>query len=487
MSPAAGIPWRVAALGAAFVPPTLDVALAPQALGAVVHVPGDHATVGAGIQAAAPGDTVLVAPGTYAASGLTLSKNLTLASHFLTTGDTALVAQTVLDGNGNTILTITGTHADSTSIVGLTFQDGEDGIQPFSRFAILHSRFVGCADGIDYESGSGGVCRFNTFENNTDDGVDCDDDVDIWIEDNIIRNNEDDGIEIRLQDYSGLPIVYRIRRNRIYGNGEDGIQLIDYPGLSSRFFIIERNLIRDNAMAGLGCMGNGNTDENYEAASIPETIFLGHNVIDGHNHGVSGGDAMIALHNIIINSSVLGMKNVDGASTVSYSCLWQNGANYQGSNVDVSTLVLADPELDANAMLLPGSPCIDAGNPSCLDPDGTICDIGMHPYSGPSGAPETQPSAALFANRPNPFSRRTEIPFELPGEAPVSLRIHDVRGRLVRTLLDGVLRGAGAHLESWDGSDDRGAEASSGMYFLRLTAGSGTSVRRIVLLRAGDR
>ena len=83
--------------------------------------------------------------------------------------DTTL-ATVVLD----TGLRISGTVVDSTAIVGLTFRNGEDGIFATSRFLIEHCRIEECTDGIDYESGSGGICRYNVFERCTDDGIECD-------------------------------------------------------------------------------------------------------------------------------------------------------------------------------------------------------------------------------------------------------------------------------------------------------------------------
>ncbi len=457
----------------------------------VLTVPGDHPTIQGALDAGAPGDTVLVTPGMYAESGILLSdKNLTLGSLYLTTGDTTFVTQTVIDGGGSTILRIQGTSVDSTSIVGLTFRNGEDGILPTSQFVIEHCRIETCADGIDYESGSGGVCRNNVFEANTDDGIDCDHDVDIVIEHNRICNNEDDGIEIRLQDYSGPTVNYVIRWNIISGNGEDGIQLIDYEGLSDRVFVIERNLILNNAMAGLGCMSGGNSNENYEGASIPERIRLANNVIDGHSHGVAGGDSVTAVNNIIINSSVLGMKNVDGGSTVSHTCAWQNGTDFLDCNVDVATMVLADPELNPDYTLRPVSPCIDAGSPGCVDPDGTVCDLGVFYLDrATSDAPprRTEPAAVLHPIRPNPFGAEARVIFEVETPETATLAIYDLRGRRVRVLMEQEPRGAGLHALVWDGRTERGLDAASGVYFCHLTTGATHQTRRLVLVRGTAR
>ena len=76
-------------------------------------------------------------------------------------------------------------------------------------------------DGIDYESGSGGLVRNCTFEQNSDDGIDLDDDVSVVIEHSEIRNNGNDGIEVRLHDYSGPELTVVIRNNRIWVFGRN--------------------------------------------------------------------------------------------------------------------------------------------------------------------------------------------------------------------------------------------------------------------------
>jgi hypothetical protein len=94
------------------------------------------------------------------------------------------------------------------------------------------------------------------------------------------------------------------------------------------------------------------------------------------------------------------------------------------------------------------------------------------------------PSAfALAQNEPNPFFPDTRISFVLdPGKAAARLAVFDVRGALVRTLVDGVLS-AGPHTVEWDGVDDAGAPVGSGIYFYRLEAGARVETRKMVRMR----
>ena len=91
----------------------------------------------------------------------------------------------------------------------------------------------------------------------------------------------------------------------------------------------------------------------------------------------------------------------------------------------------------------------------------------------------------LHAARPSPSRASVWIPFTLPASSPrVRLAIHDLAGRLVRTLLDGPVP-AGSREVRWDGRDGDGHVASAGIYFCRLEVqGSRVSpTRRIVRLR----
>ncbi|MDD3642920.1 MAG: alpha amylase C-terminal domain-containing protein [Candidatus Krumholzibacteria bacterium] len=91
-------------------------------------------------------------------------------------------------------------------------------------------------------------------------------------------------------------------------------------------------------------------------------------------------------------------------------------------------------------------------------------------------------AGALDPNLPTPFHPSTTIRFTLPAAGPVALRVYDLSGRLVRTLLDGPLP-AGRHEVRWDATNDHGATAASGVYFCRLTAPGSETTRRMVLLR----
>jgi hypothetical protein len=86
----------------------------------------------------------------------------------------------------------------------------------------------------------------------------------------------------------------------------------------------------------------------------------------------------------------------------------------------------------------------------------------------------------LHQNSPNPFNPTTTIRFEMPEAGQARLVVYDVRGRQVRSLVDGH-RDAGAHTAVWDGRDGAGERVSSGIYFYRLQGANATRVRKMVL------
>jgi flagellar hook assembly protein FlgD len=95
--------------------------------------------------------------------------------------------------------------------------------------------------------------------------------------------------------------------------------------------------------------------------------------------------------------------------------------------------------------------------------------------------------AALGQNYPNPFNPVTRIEYWVAeglgsGKTPVSLVIYDVRGARVRTLVSEA-QVAGRYVVEWNGRDDRGTPASSGVYFYRMTTSSFSDVRKMVLIK----
>ncbi len=90
--------------------------------------------------------------------------------------------------------------------------------------------------------------------------------------------------------------------------------------------------------------------------------------------------------------------------------------------------------------------------------------------------------SSSLANYPNPFNATTVIRYSLSSAAKTRLELFDVLGRRVRTLVDEV-QIEGAHEVTWDGADAEGHALASGMYFYRLTSGSQSQSRKMLMIK----
>ena len=88
----------------------------------------------------------------------------------------------------------------------------------------------------------------------------------------------------------------------------------------------------------------------------------------------------------------------------------------------------------------------------------------------------------LKGNYPNPFNPETTISFSVMNEAPVSLDIYNVKGQLVRKLVNDV-KAAGEHTVVWNGKDNNGRAVSSGVYYYKMTTGKYSSTKKMILMK----
>ena len=89
---------------------------------------------------------------------------------------------------------------------------------------------------------------------------------------------------------------------------------------------------------------------------------------------------------------------------------------------------------------------------------------------------------ALMQNHPNPFNPETDINFQIPEQAHVTLTIYNMRGSEVRTLVN-ENRQAGTHTVTWDGLDNSGNKVTSGVYIYRIAAGKFAATLKMVMLK----
>ncbi len=95
---------------------------------------------------------------------------------------------------------------------------------------------------------------------------------------------------------------------------------------------------------------------------------------------------------------------------------------------------------------------------------------------------QSLPADQLLTNYPNPFREQTTIHYQLKESQPVRIEIYNLKGQLVRVLVD-ESKAAGWHGSSWDAKDEAGDKVSSGIYYYKMKAGKYSSSGKMILLK----
>jgi len=284
--------------------------------------------------------------------------------------------------------------------------------------------------------------------------------------------------------------------------------------------LISRNIISNNTSSsstpGIKCTGSPITISNNIIVNNTGTFsgmlmtsasnaLIENNTI-ANNLSTNGTPYLFYFFNsfpTIINCVIVDEGTVFfapfGNPSVTYSCI-TGGFSGEG-NIDADPL-FANPTtgngaeyngLDAYWWLQSTSPCIDAGNPDAAynDPDGTRNDMGA--FGGPNALEVTvgndgNPVAVVTNSSidiyPNPFNPSTSIALNLTENDkhhPVSVNIYNIKGQLVKTLIDNEV--VNANTLVWNGTDNYGNRISSGMYFAKVNTQSSNLTRKMLLLK----
>ncbi len=202
-----------------------------------------------------------------------------------------------------------------------------------------------------------------------------------------------------------------------------------------------------------------------------------------------------------LEGATIGIENPDGSIGLQIACNEPYVHNELAVQIDLAPQpewLLMEPVVGS---LIPGESaevgvCVDAdglepGMYECMlvltsnDFNEPVREIPLTAEVYPTGVDDDSVPARLTlrGSYPNPFNPRTNIAYDLPEPARVSMRVYSAAGRLVRTLLDGAAMNAGPHVQPWDGRDDSGAGLASGVYFCRLEVDGEALSRSMVLLK----
>jgi hypothetical protein len=313
------------------------------ALAAIIHVPADHPTIQAAVDAAVPYDTVLVAPGRYVENILIEQKPLYLASHYVLAADTGFITTTILDGSQPT-------SSDSGSVIRIIDCDVSV-VEGFTITGGTGTVWRDQADALLYREG-GGIL--------TEGGVPT-------IRHNIIIGNRAYDMDARLQSAGGGGVRCG------YGQAELSNNLIAhnkarYGGAAVIFHnpaTIRNNVVWRNS-GGEDYGGGGLWITSSVAITVENnTIVENQSARDGGGVLLWANITCVLPNNIVWGNSgkiapQIGVRSAQGL--VTYSDI-EGGRNGTG-NMDI------DPVFAASGFILqPTSPCIDSGDPTLVYQD----------------------------------------------------------------------------------------------------------------------
>ena len=185
----------------------------------------------------------------------------------------------------------------------------------------------------------------------------------------------------------------------------------------------------------------------------------------------------------VARDAVIHFVEIDTAGTVLGGGLMISRPLDEGGMVDIAITKTAGMGFVGSGELVGIVMGVPANNTSmvrleiydikAIDHDGKDVVIAGSVYRGEASSPtqeeHQQPAKfELMANYPNPFNPKTTVMFSLTEEAYVTLRVYDVLGREVVTLLDGERTG-GVHAMQWDGKNSSGNQVESGVYYCRMS------------------
>ena len=447
----------------------------------IINIPIDYLSIQDGMNAAQPGDTVLVDDGEYFENINYRGKNIVVASKFIIDKNASHILNTIINGSQST-------EVDTGSCV--IFGSGEDST------AVLQGFTLTGGTGTSYVFGGGaaifreGGCIIMSYSSAT-------------IKNNLIIDNESVVIAgVQGGGGGGISSMYgnpRILNNVIMNNTASYAagMVLNWSG-----GIIRNNIIYNNTGGGqYGTAGLMIWQSN------PWTAIVENNtIVENHSTSIAGGLSIEQTSAIIRNNIIWGNTQLSGTQVTGYQSSIFEYCNTEETYSGTGNISL-NPEFQSTGFLLGSqSPCIDAGNPGmnfndvedpgnpgfALYPSlGELRnDIGAYGGSGASLLPDftivgikelseeiLPESILLYQNYPNPFNPTTSIKYTLGIKEFVSLKIYDILGNEVATLVNEE-KPAGEYEIEFNGN-----KLSSGIYICNLITKSHLVSNKMILLK----
>lgn len=441
----------------------------------ILKVPQDYSTIQSAINAVKNHDTVLVSEGTYYENINFHGKNIVVASNYIFTKNIETIRNTIIDGSKPVV-------ADSASVVMIV--SAEDSTAVLEGFTItkgsgtlaLKGAWIE-GGGIIIENGSKPLIKNNIIINNN----------------TVFRKTASNGGGGGISSIKSCPTIIN---NIIMSNeaGYAGGIVLNWSGGIVRNNIFYNNLATSKYGSG-GVMV-------WDAPQIKPQIVENNTIVYNTSKSITGGMSIDQAANPIARNNIVWFnKQASGKQMVKPQAgKYNNIEDYSDANN-----ISSNPKfLENSFMLSDDSPCIDAGDTAIassdnLDPansakalfpsKGNIRnDIGA--YGGPSAVvlPQfdlinsidsktgsRQRNFDLYQNYPNPFNPETKIKFSLRESSPVMLRIYNVLGKEIETLINKEMN-SGEYSISWKPNNN----LCSGIYLFRLSAENYTEAKKML-------
>lgn len=279
-------------------------------------------------------------------------------------------------------------------------------------------------------------------------------------------------------------------------NGADVINLSWTRGDTASAF--EQEIIDSAFAQGIILVAAAGNDEPPNSYAPPDTCPLSYPACYSHVTAVAATDMFDKASDFTYYGTWV---DVSAPGSNIYSTLWDNSYLFRSSTSCACALVsgvaallkVIDPDMNSDEFevrMQTTSTNIDGLNPTyagwlgggrlnayrALINDTVSVELT---WSAGEGVPE---GYALSQNHPNPFNSSTTISYSLLEAGPVTLKIYNVRGQLVKTLVDET-QSEGEYAVSWDGCDQEGRLVTSGIYFYSLKAGHWSQAKKMVLTK----
>jgi hypothetical protein len=483
-----------------------------------IHVPQDFNTIQAGVDAATHGDTVLIAEGIYKGLG---NREIDPCGKAIVIRSENGPDFTIIDGEQDgRVFDIHSGEGPDTKLEDLTISNGYayrsygGGIRcidssPTITNCIIANNEAGYSGGGIYCRNCSSSISNCSIRHNSGGGIVCSRSS-LNISNCIIQGNSAGSgggiyasrsfLSIIGSIISGNSAGYPSEYAEAYGGG------ICCGDANIRNCIISGNLVYAGIWYGFAFGGGISCG----ATSIINCTFFGNKASGGLWFGADGGgiycEDSTEVRNCILWDDRPNELFVVGSGNliVTYSDI-EGGWEGDG-NIDQNPL-FRDPDngdyhLMATYCKDPyDSPCIDAGHPDILD---SLLDCfhglgteksDMGAYGGrnagwptavgedeESETPAIPESFLLSQNYPNPFNSETWISYQLPEPGQVIIRVYNIQGQLVNTLVDEE-KAPGAYRVCWSGRDLHGTPVASGVYFCKMKAGAFDKSIKMVLMK----